>query len=211
MSGVAAAAIKLGAPADVAAAIDQAVERYGIQHPAEFIGQMVVESARFTAVVENLNYSADRLAAVWPARYAATPRTKPPTPNDKAKRLHRNPVAIANDVYGSRMGNTAPDDGWRYRGRGYKQLTGKDNYRAYSQDTYGDDRVVKDPDMLLRLPDSVFSGGWYWKRNGIDRYCPDVLKVSKAVNLGDVASKATPNGYNERVSATKRASEELAK
>lgn len=207
MSKVAAVAMKLGAPADVAAAIDQAVERYGIQHPAEFIGQMVVESARFTAVVENLNYSADRLAAVWPNRYRDKATGQP---NDKAKRLHRNPVAIANDVYGGRMGNAAPDDGWRYRGRGYKQLTGKDNYRAYSLDTYGDDRVLRDPDMLLRLPDSVFSGGWYWKKNGIDRYGADVLKISKAVNLGNVASKATPNGYTERVNATRRAREELA-
>lgn len=207
MSKVAAVALKLGAPADVAAAIDQAVERYGIQHPAEFIGQMLVESANFTAVVENLNYSMDRLAAVWPGRF----RAEGGGPNEKAKRLHRNPVAIANEVYGDRMGNTAPEDGWRYRGRGYKQLTGKDNYRAYSQDTYGDDRVVKDPDMLLRLPDSVFSGGWYWKKNGIDRYAPDVMKISKAVNLGNVASKATPNGYTARVNATKRALEEMAK
>ena len=202
--------MKLGAPADVAAAIEQAVERYDIAHPAEFIGQMVVESARFTAVVESLSYSATRMAAVWPARYATTPRTKPPTPNEKAKRLARNPVALANDVYGGRMGNTAPDDGWRYRGRGFKQLTGKDNYRAYSMDTYGDDRVLKDPDMLLRLPDAVFSGGWYWKKNGIDRYGDDVLKVSKAVNLGNVSSTLTPNGYPERVSATKRARELLA-
>lgn len=206
MSKIAVAAMKLGAPADVAAAIDQAVERYGIQHHAEFIGQMVVESANFTAVVENLNYSADRLAAVWPKRY----RAPGGGPNDKAKRLHRNPVAIANDVYGGRMGNVAPDDGWRYRGRGYKQVTGRDNYRAYSMDTYGDDRVLKDPDMLLRLPDAVLSAGWFWKKNGIDRYGTDVMKVSKAVNLGNVASKATPNGYTERVRATERARRELA-
>lgn len=198
--------MNLGAPADVAAAIDQAVDRYGIKHPAEFIGQMIVESARFTAVTENLNYSADRLAAVWPSRY----RDKATgLPNEKAKRLHRNPKAIANDVYGGRMGNVAPDDGSRFSGKGFKQLTGKDNYRAYSQDAYGDDRVLRDPDMLTRLPDSVFSGGWYWKTNGIDRYGTDVLKISKAVNLGNVASKAMPNGYNERVTATERARREL--
>lgn len=206
MSKIAAAAMKLGAPADVAAVIDQSVERYGIQNPAEFIGQMVVESDRFTATVENLNYSADRLAAVWPKRYRDKATGKP---NDNALRLHRNPVAIANDVYGGRMGNTAPDDGWKYRGRGYPQLTGKDNYRDYSQDTYGDDRAVKDPDMLMRLPDSVFSAAWFWKKNGIDRYGQDVLKVSKAVNLGNVASQAIPNGYNERVAATESARKEL--
>ena len=95
MSGVAAAAIKLGAPADVAAAIDQAVERYGIEHPAEFIGQMVVESARFTAVVENLNYSAEGLLKTWPKRFTPV----------EARQYARQPERIANRVYANRMGN----------------------------------------------------------------------------------------------------------
>ena len=108
------------------------------------------------------------------------------------------------------MGNTGPNDGWLFRGQGYKQLTGKDNVRRYSLDTYGDDRVVRDPSMLQRLPDAVNSGGWYWKVNGIDRYGTDVLKISKAVNLGTVATKAMPNGYAERVAATDKARKEFA-
>ena len=204
------AAISLGAPADVADALDKAVTLYGIKNVPEFLGQMVVESKNFTAVAENMGYSAKRMAEVWPGRYATPATAKMPAkdrlPNAKAVSLARSgPQAIANDVYGGRMGNTGPNDGWLFRGQGYKQLTGKDNVRQYSLDTYGDDRVVRDPSMLQRLPDAVNSGGWYWKVNGIDRYGDNVLAVSRAVNLGRVNTKAMPVGYDARVRATERA------
>lgn len=202
-------ASRLGASDDVALAIERAVIQYGIQHPAEFIGQMVVESQNFSRVVENLNYSAERLAAVWPHRYAKDPKAKVKAPNEKAERLAHNPQALANDVYAGRMGNTAPNDGWLYRGQGYKQLTGKDNFRAYSYATYGDDRALLHPAMLQALPDAVNSGAWYWKANNIDRYGTDVLKISRAVNLGTVATQAMPIGYNERVAATEKARAEF--
>ena len=203
-------AIALGAPAGVAEALDKAVALYGIQNVPEFLGQMVVESKNFTAVAENMGYSAKRMAEVWPGRYATPATAKMPAndrlPNAKAVSLARSgPQAIANDVYGGRMGNTAPNDGWLFRGQGYKQLTGKDNVRRYSLDTYGDDRVVRDPSMLQRLPDAVNSGGWYWKVNGIDRYGDNILAVSRAVNLGRVNTKAMPVGYDARVRATERA------
>ena len=203
-------AIALGAPAAVAAALDKAVTLYGIKNVPEFLGQMIVESRDFTAVAENMGYSAKRMAEVWPGRYATPATAKMPAkdrlPNAKAVSLARSgPQAIANDVYGGRMGNTGPNDGWLFRGQGYKQLTGKDNVRRYSLDTYGDDRVVRDPAMLQRLPDAVNSGGWYWKVNGIDRYGDNVLAVSRAVNLGRVNTKAMPVGYDARVRATERA------
>ena len=203
-------AMALGAPAGVAEALDQAVALYGIRNVTEFVGQMVVESKNFTAVAENMGYSAKRMAEVWPGRYA-TPATaklaaRDRQPNAKAIALAKaGPQAIANDVYGGRMGNTGPNDGWLFRGQGYKQLTGKDNVRRYSMDTYGDDRVVRDPSMLQRLPDAVNSGGWYWKVNGIDRYGDNILAVSRAVNLGRVNTKAMPVGYDARVRATERA------
>lgn len=210
MNKVQKVAAALGAPANVAEAIASAVSLYGIRNVPEFIAQMVVESKNFTAVVENMGYSAKRMAEVWPSRYATPATAKLPArdrmPNAKAVSLAKTGArAIANDVYGGRMGNTGPDDGWLYRGQGYKQLTGKDNVRQYSLDTYGDDRVVKDPTMLQRLPDAVNSGGWYWKKNRIDRYGDNVLNVSRAVNLGTVNTKSTPNGYDARVSATERA------
>ena len=200
----------LGALADVAVALDKAVTLYGIKNVPEFLGQMVVESKNFTSVVENMGYSAKRMAEVWPGRYATPATTKLPArerlPNAKAVALAKaGAQAIANDVYGGRMGNTAPNDGWLFRGQGYKQLTGKDNVRRYSLGTYGDDRVVRDPSMLQRLPDAVNSGAWYWKVNGIDRYGDNVLAVSRAVNLGRVNTKAMPVGYDARVRATDKA------
>ncbi len=203
-------AMALGAQEDVASALESAVAMYGVRNVPEFIGQMVVESKSFTAVTENMGYSAKRMAEVWPGRYATPATAKMPAkdrlPNAKAVSLARSgPQAIANDVYGGRMGNTGPNDGWLFRGQGYKQLTGKDNVRRYSLDTYGDDRVVRDPSMLQRLPDAVNSGAWYWKVNGIDRYGDNVLAVSRAVNLGRVNTKAMPVGYDARVRATERA------
>lgn len=207
MGNVKKTAMTLGADIEIADALENAVALYGIKNVPEFLGQMVVESRNFTAVVENMNYSAKRLAEVWPSRYAINPKAKAQDrmPNQKANRLGGRPEDIANDVYGGRMGNTGPNDGWLFRGQGYKQLTGKDNVRRYSLDTYGDDRVVKDPSMLQKLPDSVNSGAWYWKVNGIDRYGDNVLAVSRAVNLGRVNTKVMPNGYDERVRATERA------
>lgn len=210
MNGVVKVAEALGASKEVSAALKDAVARYGIRNVPEFLGQMVVESKNFTAVAENMGYSAKRMAEVWPGRYA-TPATaklaaRDRQPNAKANALAvAGPQAIANDVYGGRMGNTGPNDGWLFRGQGYKQLTGKDNVRRYSMDTYGDDRVVRDPSMLQRLPDAVNSGGWYWKVNGIDRYGDNILAVSRAVNLGRVNTKAMPVGYDARVRATERA------
>ena len=210
MGKVSKVAMALGAKADVAAALESTVSTYGIRNVPEFLAQMVVESRNFTAVVENMGYSAKRMAEVWPGRYATPATAKLPAkdrlPNAKAVSLARSgPQAIANDVYGGRMGNTAPNDGWLFRGQGYKQLTGKDNVRRYSLDTYGDDRVVRDPSMLQRLPDAVNSGAWYWKVNGIDRYGDNILAVSRAVNLGRVNTKAMPVGYDARVRATERA------
>lgn len=210
MNGVVKVAEALGASKEISAALEDAAARYGIRNVPEFLGQMVVESKNFTAVAENMGYSAKRMAEVWPGRYATPATAKLPAkdrlPNAKAVALAKaGPQAIANDVYGGRMGNTGPNDGWLFRGQGYKQLTGKDNVRRYSLDTYGDDRVVRDPAMLQRLPDAVNSGAWYWKVNGIDRYGDNVLAVSRAVNLGRVNTKAMPVGYDARVRATERA------
>ena len=87
---------------------------------AALIGQCAHESMGFTVTEERLSYSAARLMQVWPARY--------PT-EEIARRYARQPRKLANHTYGGRNGNTEPDDGWRYRGRGYLQLTGRANYR----------------------------------------------------------------------------------
>ena len=99
------------------AALNAAMARYRIDSPvrvAAFLAQVGHESAQLTRLVENLNYSAKGLQSTWPNRFDAA----------LAAQLERKPEQIANIAYDGRMGNTAPGDGWRYRGRGLTQVTG---------------------------------------------------------------------------------------
>ncbi len=145
---------------------------------AHFLAQIAHESARFTASRENLNYSADGLRAVF-FKYFAQP--------GEPEAFARRPEQIANRVYANRLGNgpESSGDGWHYRGRGLIQLTGKANYRLYSNEM-GVDFVVN-PDAIAtsasRCADVV---GWYWDRNGIHLWADrdDVVSVTKHVNGG---------------------------
>jgi putative chitinase len=102
-----------------------AFDRHGISanplRVAHFMAQILHECGALTIQFENLNYSAARLVAVWPSRF------KPKGALDPVQ-YAKNPQALANQVYGGRMNNTAPGDGYKYRGRGLLQLTGKDSY-----------------------------------------------------------------------------------
>lgn len=89
-------------------------------------------------ISENMNYTADRIRQVWPSRFASVAAAKP---------YAKNPQKLANKVYGGRMGNTAADDGWRYRGRGLVQITGKDNYTKFG--------IAANPDKALELSTAV--------------------------------------------------------
>src|SRR5215510_6840992 len=107
----------------IAAALEEHAESVGVNtrlRRAHFIAQVAHESGGFRRFVENLNYSAERIAQIWP-RLAS-----------RAQELAHKPEALANAAYGDRIGNgpESSGDGWRYRGRGLIQLTGKDNYRA---------------------------------------------------------------------------------
>ena len=210
-------AMKLGATPEVAKALEDCCIKYGITttlQKAHFLGQMAQESGNYSRVVENMNYSAKRMAEVWPGRYA-TPETarlpeKQRQPSTRAKDLAaKGARAIANDVYANRMGNGPPEsgDGWKFRGQAFKMITGRDNVTRYSFDTYGDDRVVRDPTMLQRLPDSVYSGGWFWKINSLGRYADknDALAVGRGINLGNPNSKAMPLGHTQRLANTNKA------
>jgi putative chitinase len=96
---------------------------------------------RFTAVIENLNYtSAARIRAVWPSRFKTEATAAP---------FVRQPQKLANKVYAGRLGNDGPDDGWLYRGRGLAQITGKDLYRRLSK-LVGID-LVANPDAALEV------------------------------------------------------------
>ena len=140
-------------------AVQAACDRFEINNPnriAAFLAQCGHESGGFTRLIENLNYSAEALMRVWPSRFPSM---------EVAMRYHRQPEKIANNVYGNRMGNgpEASGEGWKYRGRGLKQLTGKSNYTACSKGLGKD--LVAEPDLLLTPEFAALSAGWFWKSN----------------------------------------------
>lgn len=105
-------------------ALEAAALKHGLTNRlvlAHWLGQNHHESAGFSRLEENLNYSAVRMTQVWPSRFPTVAAAQP---------FANNPQALANKVYGGRMGNTRPGDGWLFRGRGFKMITGADNYRA---------------------------------------------------------------------------------
>jgi len=162
---------------------------------AHFLAQCHHESAGFTVLSENLNYSAERLLAIWPNRYDT----------ELALKHERKPSAIANHVYGGRMGNVEPNDGWRFRGRGPLQLTGRSNYRRFSE-SLNLPAIVEDPD-LVATKYAFSSAIWFFRANNIFDLCADirpetVLKVSRAINLGNANSTKKPNGLADREKQT---------
>lgn len=154
---------------------------YGIISPtqvAAFCAQIGHESADLTRLNENLNYSAEGLRKVF-SKYFRTPAD--------AASYARKPRMIANRVYGGRMGNgpESSGDGWKYRGRGILQLTGKNNYRACSLYLFNDEKVLLDnPDLLVtNYSTSLLSAIWFWVSNNIHKMT-DIEQISRRVNGG---------------------------
>jgi putative chitinase len=145
-----------------------------------YLAQLAHESNGFRTLTENLNYSAAALVRTWPTRFDL----------DAAAAYARQPQKIANKVYGGRLGNgtEATGDGWRFRGRGYIQITGRANYADYSQKVFGDDRLVRDPDMAA-LPDVAAKiAAAYWKAKGLDAHAErdDLVAITKRINGGTI-------------------------
>jgi putative chitinase len=169
--------------------------RYGVSarrlRVVHFMAQVLHESGALTLQFENLRYSAERLVRIWPRRFKPI---GPLDPEDYAN----NPEKLANEVYGGRMGNCAPGEGYLYRGRGLLQLTGKDSYvRATTFLRQASDRA---PD-LAREPDAVVSAAWClyvaaaeWAARGCNQAADadDVARVTRLINGGDV-------GLSERI------------
>lgn len=160
---------------------------------AHFLAQTGHESALFSISVENMNYSEQGLSQYF-SKYFPTQELR--------KEYARKPERIGNRVYANRMGNgpESSGDGYRYRGRGYLQVTGKNNYRIYSRDAYGDDRMLSTPELLGKPEDAIGSALHWWNSNNANLWADrdDVLAVSRLVNLGNAKSKSTPNGMVER-------------
>ena len=163
--------------------LDIFAEKYSINTPlrlAHFLAQTAHESGGFRAIVENLNYSADSLNKVFPKYFANAGRD--------ANEYARQPEKIANVVYASRMGNgdTASGDGFRYRGRGLIQLTGKNNYTAMAKDM---GITVEECAAYLETPEGACeSAAWFWNKNGLNSLADkdDVVAVTKKINGGTI-------------------------
>lgn len=160
-------------PAEWAAQLNNAMLLYGIANDAnemaEFLTQCAHESLQFTRLEENLSYSADRLMQVWPARFPTLASAEP---------YARAPHQLANFVYGGRMGNTAPADGWNYRGGGIIMITGKANYAAVGK-AIGDPTLVLCPERLRTRATATVAAAAWWNDH------PKLRELSKDLSNDD--------------------------
>lgn len=191
-------AAKVKDPGKWLEAVVEACTRFQINTPkriAAFLAQTAHESGGYTMLEENLNYSADTMAVVWPNRFAEMGPDKKPVkengknkPNKFALALHRKPEMIANVVYSNRMGNGTIEsgEGWLYKGRGLKQLTGKDNYTRCGK-SLGIDLVEK-PELLLTPQYAALSAGWFWDSNRLGDFADrdDFVGMTKKINGGTI-------------------------
>lgn len=172
-------------PDAVIGQIPGVMDKFQINTPlrlAHFLAQCGHESGGFKAVNENLNYGAKGLMGIF-KKYFPT--------EAKAKEYERKPEKIANLVYGGRMGNgpESSGDGFKYRGRGYIQLTGKDNYAAF--DKVVAENIIETPDLVAtKYP--LLSAAWFWNSRGLNTLADkgatdaEVTAITKKVNGGTI-------------------------
>jgi putative chitinase len=157
---------------------DSVLAEYGINNNklrlAHFMAQILHESGAFTILEENLNYNAKRMTVVWHKRF--------PTEADAAPYAH-NPEKLANKVYGGRMGNVDPGDGWKYRGRGLLQLTGRDSYKEHGKKIGVD--LENNPDLAFSDATLKIAAAEF-KASGCNAFADadDIVKVTQAINNG---------------------------
>jgi putative chitinase len=172
-------------PDTVIAQIPGVMESFGVNTPlrlAHFLAQCGHESGGFRLTQENLNYSAKGLMGIF-KKYFPTQAL--------ADAYARKPEKIANKVYGNRMGNgpETSGEGFKFRGRGYIQLTGKQNYTAF--DAAVPDDILANPD-LVSTKHALASAAWFWKKNGLNLIADTgsstevVTKITKRVNGGTI-------------------------
>jgi putative chitinase len=168
-----------------------ALARFGIDtslRMAHFMAQVMHESGALTMLYEDLDYSAARLPVVWPTRF------RPHGPLDPKDYAH-DPRKLANSVYAGRLGNTDPDDGFRFRGRGMLQLTGKDSYArattSLCRQGVAPPDFTRDPDAILLPAWAVPVAASHWHAAGCNEAadCNDVVAVARLLNGGAVGMK----------------------
>ena len=147
---------------------------------SHFLAQMSHESAGFTRFVENLNYSSEGLLKIFGKYFK----------NGLERQYERQPQKIANRVYASRMGNgdEASGDGWRFRGRGIIMITGRNNYKFYSQLIFKDDRLLLNPDLTADLSVACKIACAYWSVNKLNELADkdDLLGITRRINGGTI-------------------------
>ena len=174
-------------------------KKYQITTPtriAGFMAQCAHESNEFRSLEENLNYSTDALNRVFGRYFGPGKRN--------ASEYARNPEKIANYVYMDKyrskrgaLGNTQEGDGWRFRGGGIKQLTGRSNYTIFANDLQMTPEQGAD---YVRTKEGAFeSACWFWRKNAIDRFADrdDIVGMSRAINGGDIGLKDRVRRYNK--------------
>lgn len=162
--------------------IDTAMKEFGItavNDQAMFIAQLGHESAGYSRLVESFNYSVDGLKKTFGKRLSAYQC-------EMLGRIDGKQVAhqpqIANLVYGGRMGNNSQGDGWKYRGRGLLQITGRENYTKCGAALQLD--LVSTPELLEQERHAARSAAWFYALRGCLTYSGDVVRVTQIINGG---------------------------
>ena len=189
------AALKGHIPDSVVSQIPDTAAKFNIITPlrlSHFLAQCGHESGGFKALVENLNYGSKGLLGTFPKYFNLT----------TAAQYERKPERIASKVYGGRMGNgdESTKDGWKFRGRGYIQLTGKNNYMAF--DKFVTENIIESPDLVAtKYP--LMSAAWFFDKNGLWNICDKgattevITAVTKRVNGGVIGLVDRIKHFNE--------------
>ncbi|CAM8554533.1 glycoside hydrolase family 19 protein [Escherichia coli] len=183
-----AAVISAGLAARWFQPITDAMKEFGITEPkdkAMFIAQAGHESAGFSALVENFNYTPAALLTTFGRRVTNYQASMLGRANGKPASQE----AIANLVYSNRLGNKAAGDGWKYRGRGLIQITGLTNYRDCSNGLKLD--LVTTPELLEKDINAARSAAWFYASKGCLKYTDDLVRITQIINGGQ-------NGINDR-------------
>jgi putative chitinase len=181
--------------------LNKALPKYDIttdQRIAGFISQCAHESMDFTAMSENLNYREETLNKVFPRYFGPGKRN--------AAEYAKNPEKIANYVYmdefrTSKLGNVHPGDGWRFRGRGLKQLTGRDNYTRFAKDY---DLTAEEAAVWVETKEGALASAlWFWNTNKLNAIADtgNVAALTKKINGGDIGLADRQARYTRAMAA----------
>ncbi|EFC9762304.1 glycoside hydrolase family 19 protein [Escherichia coli] len=194
-----AAGISAGLSARWFTHIDAAMKEFGItavNDVAMFIAQVGHESAGFSLLEESFNYSVEGLKKTFGKRL--TPYQCEMLGRVDGKQVAHQPQ-IANLVYGDRMGNNSPGDGWKYRGRGLLQITGRENYTKCGAALKLD--LISTPELLTQEKYATRSAAWFFSSSGCLMYSGDVVRVTQIINGGQNGIKDRRECYSKAKAA----------